>query len=58
MGIGKKFDVLGVSLCGKLFVNFDSVHSERYIVIGFLGKFELRTRVSNKTCLNSSKSLI
>ena len=24
---------LGVSLCGKLFVNFDSVHSEGYIVI-------------------------
>ena len=33
MGQGKKFDFLGVSLCGKLFVNFDSVHSEGYIVI-------------------------
>ena len=33
IGQGKKFDFLGVSLCSKLFVNFDSVHSEGYIVI-------------------------
>ena len=32
MGQGKKFDFLGVSLYGKLFVNFDSVYSEGYIV--------------------------
>ena len=47
----EKFDIVGVNLCGKLFVNFDSVHSEGYIVTvlsDFLAKFELTTRVSNK----------
>ena len=29
----KSLIFLGVSLCGKLFVDFDSVHSEVYIVI-------------------------
>ena len=29
----KSLIFLGVSLCGKLFVNFDSVHSEGYTVI-------------------------
>ena len=59
----KKFDFLGVSMSGKLFVNFESVHSEGYIVIGqyqifFFTKFELTTRELNKTCLKSSKSFI
>ena len=33
MGWGKSLFFLGVSLCDKLFVNFDSVHSDGYIVI-------------------------
>ena len=28
----KKFDFLEVCVCGRLFVNFDSVRSEGYIV--------------------------
>ena len=32
MVYGKKFEFWGVSLCGKLFVNFDSCCSEGYIV--------------------------